>query len=106
MEEAAKELKEKLALEDDQIVPAVATAAAAVIGTLILCRLLCCRGRGKKKIVKKGANGKGPTGKGKAKIYHSKILRSSRVTWLIEGMHVVLHISVGAWLIISAILMM
>ena len=87
MEEAAEEVKgklENLALNDDQAVLLAVTVAVAVVSTLVFAKCLCGGGRGKKK-VKKGADGKGPTGKGKAKIYHSKILRSSRVTWLIEG---------------------
>lgn len=83
MEEVVEDVKEQLeVVTEEQVVLVLATAAAAVIGTLVVCGL-CCRNSGKK--VKKRADGKGPTGKGKAKIYHSKGLRSSRVVWLIEG---------------------
>ncbi len=83
IKEGLQELREKLDLNDEQVIILVATAAAAVVGTLVICGL-CCRGGSRK--VKKRADGKGPTGDGKAKLYHSKRLRSSRVAWLIQGL--------------------
>ena len=81
MEEAAEQIKEKIPIDENQVLPIVVAAAAALVGTIVLSKLLC--GGGDKKKIKKRADGKGPTGKGKAKIYHSKTLRSSRITWLI-----------------------
>ena len=84
MEEAVEQIKEKIPTDENQVLPIVVTGAAALVGIVVLSKILC--GGGDKKKIKKRADGKGPTGKGKAKIYHSKTLRSSRVTWLIEGL--------------------
>ncbi len=58
----------------------VSVGVTSVLGTLLVVKLFSGKPRRSKK------SGPGPTGRGKWKLYHTKTFRSSRCTWLIQGM--------------------